>query len=771
MRPALCSGWVVASILTLCAWPGVVSGDAHRDALARVQDLVEDHLGARSIDDGSEVYALVPAIREPPASTWVVDPDGEEADRPPTGRSLFDLIFVKQTDQGPVYDLPFPFTRLLERIEAPLRGADVREPILKKALIPFGRSLQRHAAAPEYFKHPRMVVAVDTEPVIRDDGHTAIMLKDRLFLGYQEKAGVIEVISYNEHAARFEFQVVTDYKANTTPRVAYAERTICKSCHQNGAPLFSEAPWDETNTNTAVADALAEVQKVFYGLSVNRCCAESPAAIDNATDRANLFAAYQLLWREGCLEPGSRSVSVRCRGAAFTAMLQHRLSAYSHFDVEAPRFRDDFLALFMRNWRHRWPDGLNIPNPNIPNRKPLLSPRPTHVPAELDPLRNRAPLAVWQAQKVRDRRRMITGLAEFLPDHDVRRLDGHLFDRAVRGKAPRLRLMRTCAVTRQALLGGAELLVIRCQRDARSAHDEFELLADLVHDGESGLRGSLVRLQLAGGELFTNLDLPPTDVRGGRSSRRARLEVRERRQHAHVRRADGNAIAALEIEWPGGGARAARVTLEIIEDFAPVHAAVHRLAGDHRSMLASRQPFRGTRAMRELFAALGIPATPWCCDHLPPMPPLVVAGELADAIAAGPRGVGDPRIPPAFYSRCAACHGGDSRMPPGFMHGPPEQVAANLSQCADRIYVRLGMWRVERSARGKSPMPPVVGLAAAQSDWPGGDEYRRILDYVSDLLVARGGTLPDLDALNAHGYDDLPLCLPTVGRQAARRLR
>ena len=82
-----------------------------------------------------------------------------------------------------------------------------------------------------------------------------IMLKDRLFIGYQEKTGVIEVISYNERAARFEFQVVTDYRAGASPEVAYARRAVCTSCHQNGAPLFSEAGWDETDTNARVADA------------------------------------------------------------------------------------------------------------------------------------------------------------------------------------------------------------------------------------------------------------------------------------------------------------------------------------------------------------------------------------------------------------------------------------------------------------------------------------------------------------------------------------
>jgi len=40
----------------------------------------------------------------------------------------------------------------------------------------------------------------------------ALLPRDRLFAGYREKAGIIEVISYNEAAGRFEFQVVKDYR-------------------------------------------------------------------------------------------------------------------------------------------------------------------------------------------------------------------------------------------------------------------------------------------------------------------------------------------------------------------------------------------------------------------------------------------------------------------------------------------------------------------------------------------------------------------------------
>ncbi len=147
----------------------------------------------------------------------------------------------------------------------------------KAVLIPLGRSLQRNSAAPEFFAYPRAVVAADAEPAGTGD----LYLKDRLYLGYQEKANLLEVISYNEDAGRFEFQVVTDYRAGGTPRIAYANRTLCVACHQNAAPIFSRAVWDETNANPRVAALLASQRKDFHGIPVDRGV-DVPNAIDDA---------------------------------------------------------------------------------------------------------------------------------------------------------------------------------------------------------------------------------------------------------------------------------------------------------------------------------------------------------------------------------------------------------------------------------------------------------------------------------------------------------
>ena len=193
-------------------------------------------------------------------------------------------------------------------------GRDSRTKAAKAVLIPLGRSLQRNSAAPDFFAYPRAVVAVDAEPAGTGDPY----LKDRLYLGYQEKANLLEVISYNEDAGRFEFQVVTDYRAGGTPRVMYANRTLCVACHQNAAPIFSRAVWDETNANPRVAALLASQRKDFHGIPVDRGV-DVPNAIDDAALRANRFAVQQLLWKDGCGGNDEPAVDVSrriVRGAA-----------------------------------------------------------------------------------------------------------------------------------------------------------------------------------------------------------------------------------------------------------------------------------------------------------------------------------------------------------------------------------------------------------------------------------------------------------------------
>src|SRR5688572_9149748 len=56
---------------------------------------------------------------------WIVDPDVPGEDLPAHGRSLFDHLVSGTEDGKAVYQVPFPFTRLIEAIQKKLPGATV----------------------------------------------------------------------------------------------------------------------------------------------------------------------------------------------------------------------------------------------------------------------------------------------------------------------------------------------------------------------------------------------------------------------------------------------------------------------------------------------------------------------------------------------------------------------------------------------------------------------------------------------------------------------
>ena len=263
--------------------------------------------------------ASVPAAAESSsaAPSWVITPSAAGENLPPSGRSLFDQLFAVSRNGQSNIEIPFPFAALLNRLDSEL-ARDPASPLppAKRVLIPLGRSLQRTAAAPDYFAFPRVVVAVDSE----NGPNSKFFLKDRLYIGYQEKSSVLEVISYNESAGRFEFQLIKDYRAGGKQQVYYANRNLCFACHQNGSPIFSRALWDESNANPQVASLLAASGRNFYGIPPGRGV-DIPYAIDNATERANGFALTQRLWREGCGE--GDLPARRCRAGLFVAALRH----------------------------------------------------------------------------------------------------------------------------------------------------------------------------------------------------------------------------------------------------------------------------------------------------------------------------------------------------------------------------------------------------------------------------------------------------------------
>jgi len=678
--------------------------------------------------------ATTPFVAHPqPPATWAVNPAAPGPDLPSAGRSLFDFVATVERDGARAYDLPFPFEALVQRLAA-RAGCPVAAPCARAVLIPLGRSLQRTAAAPAFFESPRVVVAFDGEPA----RGAFPLLKDRLYLGYQARADVIEVISWNEAAGRFEFQIVRGYRAGGTPEVLYARRAVCASCHQNLAPIFSRQTWDETNANPRVAARIGRER--LHGVAV-RLGVDVPDAIDAATDRANLYAVHQLLWQAGCPD-------ARCRAALLGAALQLRLTGERAFDERGAAWREAFLPPFAAAWRRHWPGGLAIPNPDIPNRDPFGGAgAEIHVAARFEPLAPRPPLETWTLAQPETARRTVAGIAAHLAEADVRALDAHLAARAAREHPAARRHAAACVVER----AGAALRF----EGAQGAADEpgaIRFAGRVDHAGARVTGGEVGALAAGGAEPLEHLRIAggTLDEAGGR------LTLRLDADGMRARLADGAAIEGIELRWKsprGTGAAVAEATVTTIDDYAPVRAALADLAAEPDGALAAR-PFGRARVLAPLFVRLGMPPRTWCCEDAARLPAAGVESTELPAPAAEEAKAFAP-----FYAACGHCHATGERFPPNFLAGPGERAAAAVRHCAPRIYARLAMWGLRPEARDKTPMPPAAALPGA------GDQA--VPGAVADLerasaalLRAETGAEPRLAQLLAEGYEALRPCLP-----------
>jgi mono/diheme cytochrome c family protein len=681
-------------------------------------------------------FAAQAIAQTPPSPRWAVDARAPGPDAPPKGRSLFDVLAST--------DVPFPYEALIDRLER-RAGCGAQKGCVKQVLIPLGRSLQRTAASPAFFKYPRIVAAVDREG--SESGGS--LLKDRIYLGYQEKNELIEIISYNETAGRFEFQVLSDYRPGAKPQLRYARRAICASCHQNLAPIFSRQLWQETNANPRVAALLAQEQLTYHGVPVRRGV-DFPDAIDAATDRANMYGVWQRLWREGC--GNDPSGAQRCRAALLVATLQYRLSGGRAFDENAPAWQTDVLPAFAKTWRERWPNGLAIPNPDIPNRDPLPAEDAklaqgvalSHVNAIFEPLAPRAALEVWSGPEPETMRRFVAGLADFISVRDARSLDRQL------QTAPAPSLQSNYEAQCE-LAWTAQWLRFQCAppSDGATAATRFSGRVEL-RDKTGELNALALSVAQHVPQPLARFDIEAVDFDARGSFRFAPIS-----QGLRARLADGRAVPRVELRWEQRDVRVAgatrqvqaRAVVAVKDDFARVREALASVA------VEDDEVFNATRIMHALFTRLGMKPNA-CCDEGAGLPsPLVEDPEPPAPTSVASRSFA------AFYPQCASCHASSAQFPPNFLNGSDVQVAAAIKHCAPRLYTRLAMWRVPTEVREKTPMPPSTALPrAAVYHAPSG--VAGLEHVTAELLRAEYGTVPTLDQLLASGYEALRQCLP-----------
>ena len=348
-------------------------------------------------------------------------------DLPPPGtRSLFDHL-IAQNDV-----LPYPFEKLVALIAK--QSPEGQAPLT--LLIPKGRSLLKAQAD---FAHPRVLVAADFQA---PDTPAALGLAPRgqLFMGFVENAGEIEVISYNEAAGRFEFQLVQDYRPGGVPRIVYARRAICTTCHQAGAPIFPQRPWNETNGQPEIAAKIREARGsdlAYLGVPLSNPLAV-PERFDELAEVGNFLVATQKIWIDACAD------SSDCRRQMLKVALRYLWNPAEFDDQQA-----DAQTLRALQAQH-WPkEGVAVGQKTIPNRDPLaesrgikgwfhdlITTRNTEpgarnnedldaferlpkLPAALDPLTPRPPLRVLTASDIDG----AFGLASMITEPDFKALE------------------------------------------------------------------------------------------------------------------------------------------------------------------------------------------------------------------------------------------------------------------------------------------------------------------------------------------------------------
>lgn len=300
----------------------------------------------------SQAHRSGPAIAELAKRPAVTDPTATSSsvlsreDLPPEGtRSLFDHL-VAQAD-----GVPWPF----EKLAALVAQQDPSGAAPLTLLIPDGRSLLKGQADAA---HPRLLLAADFQA---PGSPAALGLNPRgqLFLGFTEQANEIEVISYNEAAGRFEFQLVQDYSANGARRLVYAKRAICESCHQGGTPIFSVRPWNETNgqpeTAAKITAALGRDHYLGFPTAVPLA---TPERYDELTDVGNFIVAAQKLWLDRCGDAA-------CRRQMFKLALDYA-RAPGDFKADSPA-----VAELRRLQLAAGDKPIAVPPSDLPNRDPI----------------------------------------------------------------------------------------------------------------------------------------------------------------------------------------------------------------------------------------------------------------------------------------------------------------------------------------------------------------------------------------------------------------
>jgi len=631
---------------------------------------------------------------------WIQDPARPGEDIPPVGQSRFDDLFV--AGDGSLA-IPYPFGRLVEFLET--RVDNGGEPAVRQAFVPMGRSLQRDTAAPDYFRYPRRVIAVEGEPA-GNAAEAGRVMEYRLFIAHQPSTQTLEIISYNDAAARFEFQLVDNYDASGEPRLRAANRVMCLSCHHNAAPIFAGNPWSETSFNFAIAERLARALPDRFASPIDVLSIDA-GVIDVLAERANYLAAVQFVWRQGCPSPA-------CRAAMLRAALQYRLSSKTNFDREDRSYRRDYFAALSRQWRSRWPRGLALAGSRIADRDPLADATPN--PGQ-DPLLPRPPQATWHTADATLAAGVVFRLGGFFTLADIRRLDRQLQRLARESAAPRIRYRADCRIQPK---DGAVLRLVCGNANGRQG---LRATLDVEYRQQAATAVDPVSIQLPGDP---NLWQP--EIRQLSSSASGiSASFGDRRGGLSQRLANGDRLVSMRLRWQDfPAADAASLVIEVSREFAIFDRALQRLLDSDPGDRFADVNFSREAVLRPLMRELGMTPLAWSTAQAPAAAQPRAVRQLSGGLAL-------------LAPYCGHCHAGEGAHPPGFLsaYSAPD----SLARCAPRMLARVAAWQPAGELQ-RAPMPPPVSIAysgVSAADWPASAHYRALLSSLQALVEAEYG--------------------------------
>ena len=545
-----------------------------------------------------------------------------DVDRPLTGQSVFDDLFLNSSGSVSQYEIPFPFNDFLTSIEQRL-GVSINDDInkLKTVLIPLGRCINRNAASPDFFQSPRIVIAAGSED-IDSDNPNSVFLKDRLFVGYQKTADAMEVISYNDELGRFEFQVVSNYGEGTQPIVNYAQRANCVTCHQNEGPIFAQAPWDETNNNQGVFRLLADTLSndhleppIFRG--------SESADIDASTNRANLFTLAQQFW-QGVCGVNSEYKETRCRAALFELVLQYRLQETNRTLASSDLIQQYLLPESVSNIQSLWPDGISIASSDIPNLNPLVTGEKVHLRAAEELKTPRTLRINWRPGNLV---RIVQGLGRFIALSDIKQLDNRLYQLSVSSNRNRATISGDCKIQRTDKIEKKAIqeyktgdISIHCLLNNNGISKTLDLLGNFyIESGKISELSVFSRLVLDSQSSIQGFTHNGGYIIDEGDAWVIRLKLFDSNRNFRARLTGGDIIDEVEIRWPRHGnedelftqgesvqGRAGLTVYQSNRSLELGLTGMIRSSEEGMTDVFSSQAFRGEKLMAELFEQLDL---------------------------------------------------------------------------------------------------------------------------------------------------------------------